>query len=57
MGKVKRTKGSKLEIVNQGKNVPLSEQILDDPTVRPVGRTKIRNRKEDDEVGSFMKET
>ncbi|KAK2190599.1 hypothetical protein NP493_74g00038 [Ridgeia piscesae] len=49
MGKVKRSKGSKLELEKAKRQTPLAKQILEDDSVRPTGRTKQRQRNEDDE--------
>lgn len=45
MGKAKKTKPG----AEGGRNVPLAQQIADDSTVRAPGRTKTRNRQENDE--------
>ena len=49
MGKVKRSKGSRLESEKAKRQTPLAKQILEDDSVRPTGRTKQRERNEDDE--------
>ena len=49
MGKVKRSRGSKLELEKAKRQTPLSNQILEDDSVRPTGRTKQRQRTEDDD--------
>ncbi|XP_053382277.1 bystin-like isoform X2 [Mercenaria mercenaria] len=43
MGKVKKTKNSRPGVL------PLAEQVLDDSTVKPTNRTKIRKREEKDD--------
>ena len=53
MGKVKRSKGSKLELEKTKRQTPLAKQILEDDSVRPTGRTKQRQRNEDDEEVSY----
>lgn len=49
MGKTKRVKGTKLQIEKQAKNAPLSQQMMEDTSVRATGRTKVRNRNDEDE--------
>ena len=50
MGKIKKGKSGRPEGGRGERNAPLAHQMLEDPTVRAPGRTKDRQRKEDDEV-------
>ena len=49
MGKAKKGKFGKGEGGRGDRNAPLAHQMLEDPTVRAPGRTKVRKRTEDEE--------
>lgn len=49
MGKAKKLKATK-----QGPKIALDKQIEDADTVKPKNRSKVRARKEDDEVSKYL---
>ena len=49
MGKAKKGKIGRDEGGRGDRNAPLAHQMLEDPTVRALGRTKVRKRTEEEE--------